>query len=327
VDAAVRAILREWRPTFVDVMQERQRIHPIQLAQMDEAASMSAMQQATGGRLSRASSIGGSTAASRFRSRAAPQLTQRQKDEKLLAKIRTALKQAQQESSKLEGDHAQRRAEALVYTLTRLQNLSGSNFDAAPQRGILSVLETAASKPTTAQVEANVEKEHELADEAHKQQQIQKLKLHHAKKAEEERQAQLEAKWQEDEDAKQYQARQLGRPSASSSRRGSASSAFDHSGFMAPTHRLVDIDPDEVDEDEVVHHMGVGEAAAASHVHPSPALGPTSSRARSRSSSIASSHSSTLDDDANTASGTDELRSDYIAMDGNNKRRERMTSL
>ena len=67
-----------------------------------------------------------------------------------------------------------------VYTMTRLQNLSGSNLDATPQRNILSLYEV--DKLTPAQIAAAKQREVAIAAEAQKQHQVHMLKLEQANK-------------------------------------------------------------------------------------------------------------------------------------------------
>jgi hypothetical protein len=197
IDVALWSWQRSIHPTFVDVLQERQRLNISELEKVDRDS---------------ATSFGSQHSSARVRTRAVPYLSQQQKDEALLHKIRRALKQAHQESARQQlsaastapgatsgsngiddAGNSQRRAEALVYTMTRLQNLSGANLDATPQRGILSLYETTHEKLTPAQTAALKEREIALAAEVTREHEYQQRKESQlAKAAEEARQRALE---------------------------------------------------------------------------------------------------------------------------------------
>ena len=82
--------------------------------------------------------------------------------------------------------------------MTRFQNLSGSNFDATPQRNILQLYEVQNSL-TPAQLEAIRAREAEIAAETQKQHSVQLLKQQQAEKhREEERQRRAEEEQQRD---------------------------------------------------------------------------------------------------------------------------------
>jgi len=127
VDVTMWAWQRSHRPTYVDVLQERQQLSKARLQLLDASSQGHA-----------------SSSAARVRTRAVPHLSQQEKDDALLHKIRRALNQAHQESARAsdaasvsavaagstaadgadDASNSQRRAEALVYTMTRFQNLS-----------------------------------------------------------------------------------------------------------------------------------------------------------------------------------------------------------
>lgn len=106
IDGGILAYNREYNPTYLDVLQERQRLSPSEKLRLDQEAERTRnAQTAAAGRS--------------VRNRQVPLLTQQEKDEKLFAKIKAALEKTQQESSKIAGAgsaaarDAQRRAEAL----------------------------------------------------------------------------------------------------------------------------------------------------------------------------------------------------------------------
>lgn len=170
-----------WRrhvaPTYINVLQERQRLSKAELQRLDQGSVFAGGAHASN--------------SSRVRARNVPHVSQAQRDDQLLLKIRRALQlqQSQQESAKeadMSGETAQRRAEALVYTMTRLQNLSGSNLDATPQRNILSLYEVR-DNLSPAQLAALKEREAAIAAETAQQHQVQLLKRAQAQRQREEK--------------------------------------------------------------------------------------------------------------------------------------------
>jgi hypothetical protein len=232
VDVALWSWHRMVAPTYIEVLQERQRLSKSELRRLDHEQA-----------------VGAFSSAARVRTRAVPHLTQQQKDDALLAKIRRALTQAQQESARdsaAAGDSsetAQRRAEALVYTMTRLQNLSGSNLDATPQRNILSLYEVAES-PSAAQQAALKEKEAALAAEAQKQHQAQQLQAAEAARAAEEARHRLEAERHEQEERRHVKLMRGGKGGGHVRRRSS-----DKAGASA-NELVLNLSGDNANEDD-----------------------------------------------------------------------------
>jgi len=102
VDAFSWGWRRHVSPTYVNVLQERQRLSKAALLRLDQGSVFAGNMQAS----------------SRVRARNVPHVSQAQRDDQLLAKIRRALQlqQSQQEAAKeadSSGETAQRRAEAL----------------------------------------------------------------------------------------------------------------------------------------------------------------------------------------------------------------------
>lgn len=304
VDAAIWALRRDYSPSYVDVLQERQRLSLATRIRMDQEAFVSNQHANT----------------ARVRTRTVPQLSQQQKDDKLLQKIRKALQQAQQETeravaagtSSASQQDSQRRAEALgqktletqhalsdrhshalvaiiisslpdplahrcsaatpcvlsslspppVYTMTRLQNLSGSNFDATPQRGLMSLYEV--STPlTAAEMQQMKDREHAIAVEAQKQHAEEMVRQEQAAKEEEERRRhapstqRIASPSHSLTDAHRVPLRQ-----GSQAHRASDGSAHEHEVVFQ-----LDGAEDDDDDDIVEHDSATGHGAGRLHLH------------------------------------------------------------
>ena len=250
VDVSVWSLSREYRPSYIDVLQERQRLPRAEVLRMEEREYIEHQQSNT----------------TRVRNRAVPQRTQQEKDEQLLLKIKKALHQAQQEKSKATANSAagaqdsQRRAEALVYTMTRLQNLSGSNFDATPQRGVMSLYDVQ-SPLTKEQLEELRNREATIAQSVQHQHEVERVKQEqlaqqlHASRARDEQE--LARATSEDSN---HQAHVSLPPRRKASLRASNSGADEHVFGL----HLSDEDLSDAEEE---HHMDEHAAAGRIHLH------------------------------------------------------------
>lgn len=168
VDVFYKAVVRAFSPSYVHVLQERQTLSPADLLRVDKAMM--------------------GVSSNRLRARAVPVESQSAKQERLIGILKRSLEQAAEADAAAAGGSSaagspspaetQRRAQALALTMARLQNLSGSNFDATPQRGIMSLYER--DRPLTVNEVEDVRRlEASMLDAAVRQHQIDQLRRQH----------------------------------------------------------------------------------------------------------------------------------------------------
>lgn len=247
VDATLIAVQREFTPKLLDVLMERDSMTPEELRRAGIAASID-------------DEYG--LSATRARRRQAHWLTQQQKEDLLLQKIRSALKQAKEDAandnaSASAKDDAQKRAEALVYTMTRLQHLSGANFDGSS--GSFLTLFDLTEAPTAAELAAIKDREAKAAEEAQKQHELDRLRRDAEARREDELQRARETARQE-------------RELQPAQKRGGARKATDSVGEDAVVLQL-QLDEDSTSDVLEMHDSELGTGSGRTHHAPLHSLG------------------------------------------------------